>query len=303
MKGWKNSMKTSENGINLIKRFEGCRLQAYQCAAGVWTIGYGHTSGVKSTDTITEAQAENYLKADLAKFEANVEKYNSKYCWNQNEFDALVSFAFNIGSIDKLTADGTRTRATIAEKMLLYNKAGGKVLTGLTKRREAERELFLTKVAPVQQYVSKNKTTDGTGLIRAVQNWLNKEYGKYIKICDACGKELLQEDGAFGSKTKAALTISLQVWLNDFEGISLKVDGEFGAKTKAACKVVSTTINAYTRGAQIVQGILYCNKYNPQMFNEIFNKDCEAALKQYQSDHGLEPDGAAGKLFFESALF
>ena len=296
-------MKTSENGINSIKKFEGCQLKAYKCAAGVWTIGYGHTSGVKSTDVITEIQAESYLKTDLAKFEAHVEKYNSKYCWNQNEFDALVSFAFNIGSIDKLTADGTRTRATIAEKMLLYNKAGGKVLTGLTKRREAERELFLTKVAPVQQYVSKNKTTDGTGLIRAVQNWLNKEYGKYIKICDACGKELLQEDGAFGSKTKAALTISLQVWLNDFEGISLKVDGEFGAKTKAACKVVSTTINAYTRGAQIVQGILYCNKYNPQMFNEIFNKDCEAALKQYQSDHGLEPDGAAGKLFFESALF
>lgn len=295
-------MRTSENGIKLIKKFEGCRLKAYKCAAGVWTIGYGHTNGVKSTDTITEAQAEAFLNADLPKFEAKVDKYNSKYSWNQNEFDALVSFAFNIGSIDQLTADGTRSRATIAEKMLCYNKAGGKVVDGLITRRKAEQELFLTKVAPVQQYVSKNKTTDGTGLILAVQQWLNKEYAKHIKICDACGKELLKEDGVFGSKTKAALTIALQVWLNDFDGNYLKVDGEFGDKTKAACKVVSTTINAYTRGAQIVQAIIYCYKYNPQMFDEAFNKDCENALKAYQTDHGLKADGVAGKLFFESAL-
>ena len=295
-------MNTSQNGINLIKKFEGCRLKAYKCAAGVWTIGYGHTAGVKSTNVITQEQAEQYLREDLEKFEKNVERYRYRYNWNQNEFDAMVSFAFNIGSIDKLTVDGTRSKEVIAEKILLYNKAGGKVLAGLTERRKEEQKLFLTEVAPVQQYVSKNKTTDGTGLIRAVQQWLNKEYAKYIKICDACGKELLNEDGTFGAKTKAALTIALQVWLNDFEGNSLKVDGEFGDKTKAACKVVSTTINAYTRGAQIVQAILYCYKYNPQMFDEAFNKDCEKALKQYQKDHGLAQDGAAGKLFFENTL-
>ena len=295
-------MKTSKTGIDLIKRFEGCRLQAYKCAAGVWTIGYGHTNGVKSTNVITQEKAEELLKKDLEKFEKNVEKYNEKYKWSQNEFDALVSFAFNIGSIDKLTAGGTRNRATIAEKMLLYNNAGGKVLPGLTERRKAEQKLFLTKVAPVQQYVSKNKTTDGSGLIRAVQQWLNKEYGKYIKKSEACGYSLLEIDGKNGSKTKAALTIALQVWLNDFEDVSLKVDGEFGTKTKTACKVVSTTINAFSRGAQIVQAILYCNKYNPQLFDEAFNKDCEAALKKYQTDHGLKDDGIAGKLFFESAL-
>lgn len=293
-------MKTSENGINLIKQFEGCRLKAYKCAAGVWTIGYGHTSGVKATDVITQEKAEEYLKTDLEKFEKNVEKYNAKYGWNRNEFDALVSFAFNIGSIDKLTANGTRSRETITEKILAYNKVGGKVLAGLTERRKAERELFLTPVQP--SYVSKNKSTDGTGLIRAVQQWLNKEYGEKIKKCEACGKTLLQTDGVFGTKTKVALTIALQAWLNDFEDVSLKVDGVFGSKTKEACKVVSTTINAYSRGAQIVQAILYCNKYNPQMFDEVFNKDCETALKEYQEDHGLNPDGAAGKLFFENAL-
>lgn len=297
-------MKTSENGIELIKKFEGLRLKAYKCAAGVWTIGYGHTNGVKSTNVITQEKAEEYLKEDLEKYEKNVEKYNTKYSWKQNEFDALVSFAFNIGSIDKLTADGTRSREVIAEKILLYNKACGKVLEGLTKRREAERELFLKKqeVAPMQQCVSKSKTTDGSGPIRAVQQWLNKEYGAKIKNCEACGKELLKEDGNFGSKTKAALIIALQVWLNEFEGVNLKVDGKFGSKTKTACRIVSTTTNAYTRGAQVVQAILYCSRYNPQLFDEAFNKNCETALKKYQADHDLDQDGIAGKLFFENAL-
>lgn len=295
-------MKTSEKGINLIKQFEGCRLEAYQCAAGVWTIGYGHTAGVKSTDTITQTQAEEYLKADLEKYEKNVEKYNAKYSWNQNEFDALVSFAFNIGSIDKLTANGTRERSTIAEKMLLYNKAGEEVLEGLKKRRQAEQELFLTPVvAPVKQYVSKNKSTDGSGIIKTVQQWLNSEYGSYIKKCKACGNALLEVDGEFGFKTKAALTLALQIWINTF-GHTLAVDGVFGEKTKATCKIVSEKTNANTRGAQIVQAILYCYKYNPQLFAETFNANCTATLKHYQTDHGLEPDGAAGKLFFKSAL-
>ena len=297
-------MKTSQNGINLIKKFEGCQLKAYKCAAGVWTIGYGHTLNVKQNDIITNQQAEDFLKEDLQKFEECVQKYNSTYCWNQNEFDALVSFAFNIGSIDQLTARGARNREVIAEKILLYNKAGGKVLVGLTKRRQAERELFLKKVevAPVQQYTSKNKSTDGSGIIRAVQQWLNDNYGKYIRECKACRIALLELDGQYGAKTKAALTIALQVWLNGFECANLKVDGKFGAKTKAACKVVSITTNAYTKGAQIVQAILYCNMYNPQMFDEAFNKDCETALKQYQIDHGLKDDGIAGKMFFESSL-
>lgn len=141
-------MKTSKNGINLIKKFEGCRLTAYKCAAGVPTIGYGHTTGVKMGQSITQAQAEGFLKDDLVEYERNVEKYNGKYHWSQNEFDALVSFAFNIGSIDQLTANGSRGRETISNKMLQYNKAAGKALDGLTKRRNAERALFLK---PIQQ--------------------------------------------------------------------------------------------------------------------------------------------------------
>lgn len=135
-------MKVSNDCITLIKQFEGCRLTAYKCPAGVWTIGYGHTAGVKEGMKISQAQAELFLLDDLQKYEKRVNKYDSKYNWKQNEFDALVSFCYNVGSIDQLTDNGTRSRQVIAEKMLLYNKGGGKVLPGLVRRRKAECDLF-----------------------------------------------------------------------------------------------------------------------------------------------------------------
>lgn len=136
-------MKTSKNGIEFIKQFEECRLTAYICPGGELTIGYGHTNGVKKGQTITQEQADGYLAEDLAKFERLVEKYDTKYVWNQNQFDALVSFAYNIGNIDQLTDKGSRTKAEIASAMLLYNKAGGRALAGLSLRRQKERALFV----------------------------------------------------------------------------------------------------------------------------------------------------------------
>lgn len=135
-------MKISDAGIELIKRFEGCKLTAYKCPAGIWTIGYGHTGNVTDGMTITQTYADALLRSDLIKFEQKVAKYK-KYDWAQNEFDALVSFAFNVGNIDQLTSNGTRDMKTIAEKMLLYNKANGKVLNGLTERRKAEYDMFV----------------------------------------------------------------------------------------------------------------------------------------------------------------
>jgi GH24 family phage-related lysozyme (muramidase) len=140
-------MKTSQTGIDLIKGFEGCRLTAYKDSAGVLTIGYGHTAGVKAGQTITQVQAESFLKDDLAKSEEKVANYDGVYHWNQNQFDALVSFAFNIGSIKELTADGSRSITTIAQKILLYNKADKKVNAGLTARRKKEQALFLKQVS------------------------------------------------------------------------------------------------------------------------------------------------------------
>lgn len=147
--------KVSNAGINLIKEFEGCHLTAYQDEVGVWTIGYGITNSDRSiTGTtikrgikISQATAEKWLEESLnRKYLPKVMKYDTRYNWNQNEIDALTSFAYNIGSIDQLTANGSRSRDTIAKKMLEYNKAGGTVYRGLTRRREAERKLFLTPV-------------------------------------------------------------------------------------------------------------------------------------------------------------
>lgn len=138
-------MKISDKGIALIKEFEGLRLTTYKCAAGVKTIGYGHTgSDVYFGQRITEKEAENLLRADLARFERHVNSYDSAYGWTQNEFDALVSFAFNVGSIDQLTYNGIRSKKMIADKMLEYSKAGGKKISGLVARRQREREMFLT---------------------------------------------------------------------------------------------------------------------------------------------------------------
>ena len=147
-------MKISQNGINLVKRFEGCRLTAYKPVAAekYWTIGYGHYgSDVQKGQKITQGKAEQLLKSDLVRYENNVMKFNAKYHWNQNEFDALVSFAYNTGSMDKLVKNGKRSRVEIAEKILEYNKgADGEELGGLKKRRQAERELFLRPVVAVK---------------------------------------------------------------------------------------------------------------------------------------------------------
>ena len=140
-------MKTSQRGINLIKQFEGVRLTAYKCPAGVYTIGYGHTRGVKRGMKITEEEASVYLTADLLNSEKAVERYDSVYHWNQNEFDALVSFTFNCGATNlrALLRNGRRNRSQIAETLPLYRKAGGKVLKGLERRRAAEKALFLER--------------------------------------------------------------------------------------------------------------------------------------------------------------
>ena len=136
-------MVISKRGLEMIKSFEGSRLSAYRDAVGVLTIGYGHTGGVYEGQTITQEKAETLLLEDLDRYERNVNSWNYIYTWSQNEFDALVSFAFNIGSIDQLVGYGKRSKDIIPDKMLMYCHAGGQTLAGLKRRREKERELFL----------------------------------------------------------------------------------------------------------------------------------------------------------------
>lgn len=142
-------MDISTSGLEMIKSFEGLRLKAYKAVSTekYYTIGYGHyDSDITKDMTITKAQAEQLLKQDLENAIRNVNTYNSKYNFNQNQFDALVSFAFNIGSIHQLTALGTRSKATIGNKMLQYTKSGGKVVKGLVIRRQKEHDLYVTPV-------------------------------------------------------------------------------------------------------------------------------------------------------------
>lgn len=174
-------MNITEKGLELIKEFEGCQLTAYKCPAGVLTIGYGHTGkDVTAGLKITKAKAEKLLKTDLATFEKKVDKYQEKYNWNQNEFDALVSFAYNVGNIDQLTQNGSRTKKEIAEKILLYNKAAGKELAGLTRRRKAEQKLFLTACKTTSQKAKEESyqviVTTKKGL--NVRKGAGKNYGK-----------------------------------------------------------------------------------------------------------------------------
>lgn len=141
-------MKTNKAGVDLIKRWEGLRLETYSCPAGVPTIGYGHTgASVLPGSKITEHQADVILAADLEKFEAGVDRMAPGL--PGNEFSALVSFAFNLGL-------AALERSTLLKKVLAGDKAGagaefmkwtyaaGKVLPGLVKRRAAERALFLS---------------------------------------------------------------------------------------------------------------------------------------------------------------
>lgn len=137
-------MKASQNCINLIKKYEGCRLTAYKCPAGVWTIGYGHTHNVRSHDTITQEQAEEFLCQDLKRYENIVMACDDIYHWTQNELDGLVSFAYNVGNIIGVTANYMRSKEQIANAIYLYNRANGRILPGLVKRRCDEHDLFVT---------------------------------------------------------------------------------------------------------------------------------------------------------------
>lgn len=145
--------KTLENGKNLIKEFEGFRSTAYICPAGVVTVGYGTTringTPVELGTKITTDEAEQFLEQDLKVFESAVNQ-NVIVEITQNQFDALVSFVYNIGIgnfkkstlLKKLNAGKIKEAA---DEFLKWNKAGGKTLAGLTKRRKAERKLFLTE--------------------------------------------------------------------------------------------------------------------------------------------------------------
>ena len=142
----KNSMKIGTEGVELIKHFEGCRLEAYLCPANVWTIGYGHTSGVREGDVIDQEAAEAYLIEDLEEFEGYVNSM-VEIALKQNEFDALVAWVFNLGpgnfkESTLLNRINYGPLSDVPAQIQRWNRSGGKVLEGLVKRRAAEAALW-----------------------------------------------------------------------------------------------------------------------------------------------------------------
>lgn len=141
-------MNTSPKGIALIKEFEGLRLKAYKCPGGVWTIGYGHTAGVKPGIVISEAQAEEYLKVDLIAFERYLN--GLRLALNQNQFDVLISFIYNVGTGNFSSSTLLRkVRAnpqdnSIMDEFLRWVYSKGRVLPGLQRRRLAEMKLYFS---------------------------------------------------------------------------------------------------------------------------------------------------------------
>lgn len=142
-------MRTGPQGIELIRHFEGCRLDAYLCPAGVWTIGYGHTANVKEGDNIDQEAAEAFLIEDLENFEQAVTRM-VEVPLTQQQFDALVSWTFNLGAGN--LAESTLLRklnnyqyVDVPEQIMRWVRAGGQVLDGLVRRRAAEAALFQNK--------------------------------------------------------------------------------------------------------------------------------------------------------------
>ena len=141
-------MRTSQCGINLIKGFESLRLEAYRCPAGVWTIGYGHTANVRGGDRIDDRKAEQLLVEDLRGAEAIVNRECPGV--SQNQFDALVSFVFNVGETQfkrstllkcvKANPDNVNSRYEFSR----WTRSKGVELAGLIRRRRAEADLYFS---------------------------------------------------------------------------------------------------------------------------------------------------------------
>ena len=226
-------MRVSKKCIDLVKEFEGCYLEAYQDVVGIWTIGFGVTSAdkaitgkdIKKGMKISQVTADKWLEECLNRiYLPKVLKYQNIYGFNTSQIDALVSFAYNIGSIDGLTDKGKRSIRTIEEKILAYNKAGGKTLKGLTTRRLRELQMFRQgakkfdegfPILPSRGYFQTADKGDEVKKVQKLLTWMDFYNGKI--------------DNVYGPETVKAVKK-----LQDLIGTSQ--NGKFGNKCLPFCK-------------------------------------------------------------------
>lgn len=267
-------MFISDNGLNLIKKFEGCILQSYDdfnnkvvsnsddSVRGTLTIGYGHIEGVYKGQIISLCEAEEMLKRDMIKYCNQVDEVindtNIPFTITQGVYDAFVSFDYNLGQgcLRTLLANGTRDKQTVADMMLEYRNKGSQWEEGLFRRRKAERELFLTDGVVVVNNATTQATTDNIYL------------------------QLQRELNAQGFKDK--------------NGNTLVEDGIPGKLTLSACPVVrkgaSGNVNTWIQ--------LRCGAVP----DGIFGTDTENAVKYMQRKWGLEEDGVVGPATWRKLL-
>lgn len=215
----------NHNGLDLIKAFEGLYLESYQDPVGIWTIGYGHIQGVKQGMKITISQAEDLLREDLSRYETAVEEAVD-ITIDDNQFAALTSFCFNLGanSLFKSTLLKLLNQGKIAEaanEFSRWDKAGGQSLLGLSRRRRAERALFLSQ--SWESFISWKPSTilkfePGKALLKG-------EEIRQLQISLAKQGIDINPDGIFGEQTAAAVKQFQQQ-------NNLNVDGIVGAETK-----------------------------------------------------------------------
>ncbi len=168
-------MKTSVQGIELIKHFEGFREKAYQDAVGVWTIGFGHTGNVHPTDRVTPEEGEQLLAKDLQRFENFVD--DNFQGLKQNEFDALVALVYNVGSISRASglykALREKDYPEIVQRWNMYTKAGGRELLGLVRRRLSETSMFTNYNELRWKPASKLSSLECKKAVQDIRQWLS----------------------------------------------------------------------------------------------------------------------------------
>lgn len=224
-------MNLGSKGIELIKKYEGCRLEAYKCPSDVWTIGWGHTAGVYEGQIITQEEADRMFLEDVKVYSNAVDKYNSKFNFTQNQFDALTSFCYNCGqgALDDVMSSGNVTGT-----MALYVNGGGVKLPGLVRRRNEEIELYNTPVTATSnnagEYIIKEYKEEGTFTCTAYAIYFrNKPYvgsdnptqGHYLK-----GEKVIYDYVVITNKYVYISWISASTGIRRYMPITDKVTNE-----------------------------------------------------------------------------